>query len=117
MPETCDCSHETGPCYEHGTVLVVREGASLRTADGLALVRVNDCTECGAVLSSRDVAELKRLEGAERAGGWFANPDDQEAAFDLADHAEGGLPDHVRVYANDGYVIVRLHDDCPLLED
>jgi len=124
MPETCDCDDEYGPCEQHCTLLVSREGASLRTADELALVRVHDCVECGAVLSSRDTAELKRLERAlaeaydpHTGTAWFYEPADAEATFDLADRAEGSMPDHVRLYADDGYVIVRLHDDCPLLED
>ena len=40
MRRRCSCSWEDGPCELHGTYLVVREGASTRTADDLLMRRV-----------------------------------------------------------------------------
>lgn len=118
--QTCDCSDEYGPCENHCELLVSREGASLRTADELAMVRVQDCVDCGAELSKPDARSQVRLDAAlescrdESSGCAWLSESDQDAAFTLADQVESGLPDRVRLYADDGYVIVRLTDDCPL---
>lgn len=120
-PIVCECSDEYGPCEQHSTMLVSREGASLHTADELALIRASDCEDCGAAMTDSDSALYRRLtdqlaeDTDPRSGcGWFADPSDQEAAFELADRMEAGLPVSVRLYADDGYVIVRLSDECPL---
>ncbi len=120
---TCDCSDEYGPCEEHCEVLVVREGASLRTADELALVRCDDCLEVG-IYDAADPrrGDLTRLWAAlalsrdsTSACAWFDDPDDAQEARELTDSLESDLPEDVRLYSDDGYQIVRLTADCPLL--
>jgi hypothetical protein len=113
---TCDCSDEYGPCEQHCELLVVREGASLRTADELALVRCDDIIDVGdfpeADARRGDLArlwaalELSRTPGSGCA--WFCDPDDAEEAHELAARMEDDLPEDVRVYVDDGYRIVRL---------
>lgn len=43
----CECDEEYGPCEEHGDAVVIREGASTRTADDLLLLF---CTDAADVL-------------------------------------------------------------------
>ena len=120
MENTCDCDWDTGPCEQHGTVLVVREGASHRTADELALQLCHDLVDCGAELSPWGAFNLRQAD--ERAAQcrnphtgtmWF---DDDGTTLDalvtLADQLEADLG--IGVYHDDGYVIVRATDDCPL---
>lgn len=97
-------------------VLVVREGAALRTADELALVRCDDIIDVGDFPEADDRrGDLARLWTALEASrhpvsgcAWFDDPDNAEEAFKLADLLESDLPDGIRLYANDGYRIVRL---------
>ena len=119
---TCDCSEEYGPCEQHCDQLVSREGASSHTADELALIRIDDCVSVGAEMTAEQriafdalSAHLAIDENPRSGCAWFSNPDWEEEAFDLADAVESSLPDRVYLFADDGYVIVRLHDDCPLL--
>ena len=121
-PSECECSDEYGPCEQHGDTLVVREGASLHTADELALLLVSDLNDCGVVIGPNAVVELVRLQeilardtDPVSGCGWFADPDDAEAAQDLAQRTESNIG-NLWVVQNDGYVIVRPHDDCPLLD-
>lgn len=108
----CDCSDEYGPCEQHGDTLVVREGASLHTADELAMIEIDDLVSVGAELSAWGQAEYKRLEQA-LTDRWFDNPDDGEAARDLVTQLESNVAD-LWVIHDDGYRIVRPHADCPL---
>lgn len=48
---TCDCSEEFGPCEDHSELLVSREGASLRTADELSVLFIQDAVSLGVELS------------------------------------------------------------------
>lgn len=116
----CECSEEYGPCEDHGEVLVQRAGAAVRTADDLTLVLIGDLIGCGAELSAYGRLELERLERVaekcrDRVSGcmWFDDPDDAESACDLAWQLENYVADLV-VLHDDGYVIVRPSDDCPL---
>lgn len=120
----CDCSEEYGPCERHSTLLVVREGASLHTADELTLILAADCVECGAVLSADHAAQLAELNKRAKIDRdphsgcmWFTDPDDSESAQLIADTAESNLPDGIALFADDGYRIVRVSEDCPLRED
>jgi hypothetical protein len=117
---TCDCSDEHGPCEQHGDVLVAREGASLHTADELAIIEIGDLVSLGAELSVWGRAEYVRLavqleadRDATSGVAWFSDPDDGEAARALADQLESYVAD-LWIVHDDGYRIVRAHDDCPL---
>ena len=120
--EECDCSDEYGPCERHGTTLVIREGASQRTADSLLLLLCHDLIDCGAevsvwgqeVLDAADKAEENAMSKAGTS--WFlggAVEFDQVAT--LADQLEAATD--LVVIQDDGYRIVRPTDDCPLYAD
>lgn len=117
---TCECSDEYGPCERHGETLVVREGASQRTADDLTLVLIDDLLACGAELSAMGRFTLDELTAAaerdrDPVSGcmWFADSDVADAARDLAWQLENYVAD-LWVIHEDGYRIVRPSDDCPL---
>lgn len=117
---TCDCSEEYGPCELHGETLCQREGASLRTADDLVMVLIDDLVGCGAELSAWGREQYDRLSAQLESDrnpisgcGWFSNPDDGEAARSLADQLESYVAD-LCVIRDDGYRIVRPSDDCSL---
>lgn len=120
MSITCECSEEFGPCEDHGETLVVREGASLHTADELSMILIDDLVSVGAELSPWGRTERDRLSAALEASrdnvsgtAWFADPDDADAAHSLADQLEGYVAD-LWIIRDDGYRIVRPHADCPL---
>ena len=120
---TCGCSYEFGPCENHADYLVIREGASLHTANELSLLLADDLRDCGVVFSddqTRRYDELsKRLSAAENPTSgcaWFAEDDDAQAAHELAYELEIQA-DGLWMLSDDGYVIVRPHADCPLLDN
>ena len=120
MSDQCECSNEYGPCERHGKTLVVREGASLRTADELTLLLIEDLVSVGAELSATGRIDFKRLTDAlerdrnpETGTAWFSDPDDADAAQDLAFQVEQYVGD-LCVIRDDGYRIVRPSGDCPL---
>lgn len=111
---TCECSEEYGPCEDHGETLVVREGASTRTADESALCLIDDLVGLGAAELSPygavvvDQARAALDDGRDR-GSWidpdhYANLAEElyEVAFQLECSASGVL-----VFHDDGYRIVR----------
>jgi hypothetical protein len=117
---SCECSDEYGPCELHGQTLVIREGASQRTADDLTLVLIDDLVSVGAELSAFGRLELERLTAAaerdrDPVSGcmWFSDPDDADAARTLADQLESYVAD-LCVIHDDGYRIVKPAADCPL---
>lgn len=111
MSEQCGCSEEFGPCEEHGSVLVVREGASVRTADELALCFIGDALVLGASLSAygRDIYEQAGAALTEPCS-WIEDPDLAQALHDLAWQVEcsGEMPDDLMVVWDDGYVIYNV---------
>lgn len=130
---TCECDDEYGPCELHGTVLVQREGASTRTADESAVQYAEDAADLldevgGAVEGVREVdreviAEAwELLEGARRRGvAWFPEDDAGEmldTILRVGDALESDL--HALGYwtfRDDGYWVVKLSEDCPLLAE
>jgi hypothetical protein len=116
--EVCECSEDYGPCEQHSEVLVVREGASLHTADELAALLIHDLVDNGWAELSPFGADV--LRDADEAFGrgerWLEDATLQESLFSVADQVESAAAD-VWVTHDDGYVIVRPHDDCPLLAD
>lgn len=119
---SCDCSDEYGPCEQHADTLVVREGASLHTADELTLILIEDLVGCGVPLTDLERDELRFLNAQLSANtnphsgcGWFSAPDVADSARWLADRIESKA-NGLMVISDDGYVIVRPHPDCPLLD-
>ena len=121
----CDCSPEYGPCENHGEAIVIREGASTRTADELTMVLIGDLVGIGCELSAWGKAEYARLSAQlehdrdpHSGCAWFESESDQAAANDLAWQLEcsGEMPDRTMLVREDGYVIYQLTEDCPLLE-
>jgi hypothetical protein len=47
----------------------------------------------------------------------FAGRDDYEAAVWLSEELESTLGENICVFHDDGFVIMQLHNDCPLPED
>lgn len=118
----CGCSEEYGPCEGHADVLVIRQGAALRTADELSLLLVSDLIDCGVKLSEIDMATYSYLDDAltnaydpHTGLAHFADENDAQDASDLAQMVEQDS-DGLWIAHDDGYVISRPHDDCPLLE-
>lgn len=115
MPEerpSCECSHDYGPCEQHGTILVSREGAALRNPDEQIMQLIQDLLDVGAELSVFGREEYQRLSDNFHTGTF--TPEDFAAADWLATQLEGNI-DHWIIY-DDGYVIVSVNHDCPLLE-
>jgi hypothetical protein len=115
MPEdrpSCECSDEYGPCEQHGTVLVSREGAALRNPDEQVMQLIEDLLDVGAELSVAGREEYERLSENFHAGTFTS--DDFGGADWLATQLESTV-DHWVIY-DDGYVIVSANHDCPLLE-
>lgn len=122
----CYCSTDEGPCEEHMTVEVIREGSSLRTADELLSVFVWDATSLGVELSPWGKSTLTRYDEAladnERHGvAWL--PDGMEGLHDdmmgLVYQVETALATGDRsleVRWDDGYVIYEVTGG-PLEED
>jgi hypothetical protein len=122
MPEErpyCECSDEYGPCEQHGTILVSRDGAALRNPDEQVMQLIGDLLDVGAELSSWGHAEYLRLRDSlmpdEMDNNHFTYPEDYGCADWLATQLEGTIDAYV-ILQPDGYVIVDAHHDCPLLE-
>lgn len=116
----CDCSEEYGPCEMHCVQLAQREGASLRTADELCLVYLDDALgidpEClspyGLDVKLRAETALRELSDACMSN-WL---DDHQLADELRDvcwQVESHLD--AQTYWEDGYRIVKITGG-PLLE-
>lgn len=130
----CDCADEYGPCEDHGTVIVRREGASTRTADDLLYVYlcdvvdvIADATEGETVLSPWGADVLERagalLDQNESMGvRWFPEDESEGIMGELdtlryqLDASMGSLDQTIWSFWNDGFWIVEVHEDCPLLE-
>lgn len=134
MTDDCGCDDEYGPCEDHGTTLVIREGASTRTADDLLLLLCRDACELLRQITREDrvsswghelMCRAEDLLAAEDHHGcrWFPESDQGATADELMTlrsqlEAElSTLDAPVYVIENDGYVMVQLHDDCPLLDE
>lgn len=130
----CECSEDYGPCEEHGTAVVIRQGASTRTADELLLLFVEDASlilhDVGVELSPWADDVIHRAHGALDAVDEFTHcawlPEGtygdrlRDELTTLANQVEvdmGTLDIPHFTYWNDGYWIVRVHENCPLLED
>lgn len=113
----CDCTEEFGPCEQHSELFVSREGASLRTADELLTVFLNDAKDLGAELSpyGQDVltrADAALMEYAKENVSFSAWLDDAELQDELAtvvSQLETELYTlGYSIYWEDGYRIVKI---------
>ena len=107
----CECSEDYGPCELHCDLLAGREGASLRTADQLARVFVDDAVDAGVVLDAEDVAFLAEVDAALDAAedaclSTWLDDDLSQQLSDFARDVEGRL--EAWVIWDDGYRIVRV---------
>lgn len=120
----CDCSDEYGPCEQHCETLVVREGASTRTADELLSVFVHDAVSLGVTLSPWGQDVLMRYDTAldnnrHMGVAWLPDGSGLDDMMDtLRYQVEAELSAMgLMSYFEDGYIIVRPTPDCPLLEE
>jgi hypothetical protein len=116
----CECDQEYGPCEQHSTVLVSRDGAAVRNCDEHIMCLIDDLIGVGAELSAAGRVEHKQLTDSLVPDEWhgfrFTDVEDYEAAVWLSEQLESTLGENMCVFHDDGFVIVQLHDDCPLLE-
>jgi hypothetical protein len=128
----CECSEEYGPCEQHGTTVVIREGASLHTADELLLLF---CEDSALILHDAGTASTPWADDVVwRATSALSNVDEYTHCAWLPDDSAGErlrdelstLADQLNAdlstmdvphfsYWNDGYRIVMVAEDCPLL--
>jgi hypothetical protein len=115
----CECSDEYGPCEAHGETVVIREGASLRSADELCHEFLGDVASVLRSWPSDEYREAETRLGnalADSDGSWFDDPDDADECRDLVTNGEAALGDAgYMVIWDDGYRIVRPYAWCPLL--
>lgn len=125
----CTCTDEYGPCEFHGDTIVVREGASSRTADDLRHTFLTDVVSVIGEWPSDEYREAttrigNALADNERHGvRWLPDdsPDDNyplsDELGDLTTTAEGHLASAgYSVFWEDGYRIVRVTGG-PLTDD
>ena len=117
MTNECECSEEYGPCEQHSELFASREGSSLRTADELLSVFIDDAVSLGAELSPYGKDILLRADAAMQVSGPMSNwlPDTEEgyefrdALQTVANQVETELYTlGYSVYWEDGYRIVKI---------
>lgn len=116
----CECD-QYGPCEQHSTALVIRDGAAARNPDEYIMCLIDDLIGVGAELSPAGRVEHKQLTDSLVPDEWrglrFTDEDDHEAAVWLSEELESTLGENICVFHDDGFVIMQLHNDCPLPED
>jgi len=126
---SCGCDEDYGPCEDHCTVLVQREGASTRTADELAVLYCDDAVglleDIGGTVLATDLEIVRDawalLETERRHGvAWFPEDDAGEMLDEVLRLGDALMWDLLALgYAttwDDGFWIVQVHEDCPLLD-
>lgn len=113
VTEGCECNEDDGPCESHMETVVMREGASMRSADELSALFVDDAVSIGAELSATGEAMQRELnDTASWEGSWLRDPDTADAMRDLTNQLESDIatlddgPFYVRW--DDGYVIYKI---------
>lgn len=123
--EECECSEEFGPCELHLELFVSREGASLRTADELLSVFIDDAVTLGAGLSPYGKDIVFRADAAMTVDGpmsnWLPDTEDgyelRDALQTVANQMESELYTlGFSVYWDDGYRIIKITGG-PLFEE
>lgn len=117
MSACLECSEEYGPCELHGETLVQREGASLRTADELLVLYLDDMASIGqGELSPYGADVLARAESALEAArsphsgtAWIEDLDLVDELHTVVNQVESAS-DYL-TYWDDGYRIVRPCED------
>jgi len=108
MTEYCEICGDEGE-HEHEAV-VIREGASTRTADELDLQVIDDLVSLGAELSpwGADVLAKVRaaLDASDSPTAWLEDDGLRDDLDSLASQVECSMTDHVVIW-EDGYVIYR----------
>lgn len=119
--QECDCTEEYGPCEGHGVVLAQREGASLRTADELCVLFLDDALSIDpACLSPYGLDVKTRAEAALEAShdahlsSWLDDADLSDELRNVVGQVESYLD--AWTFWDDGYRIVQPSSDCPLLD-
>lgn len=115
----CDCSNEHGPCEQHCQVIIQREGASLRSADELAVQYLEDAQELVPDrLSPYGYGVLRRAQtDLAKSGAWLSQRTvTSDELYSLVDQVETevGVAGY-QTYREDGYSIVKITGG-PLLE-
>lgn len=90
-------------------IVCQREGASLRSADELALILIEDLVSLDAELSPYGCDIVAQAEAALVDSVWINDPDLAEALGDVARQIENTIGDYL-VKHDDGYIIVDLRD-------
>lgn len=125
----CDCGEDWGPCENHMDVIAQREGASTRTADDLVFVFLGDVLAAAEDPEIRQGAEVDtaRLRDSltywEEESRWddnmgcrWVSEDESAEIHEEMSVGESVLADlGLSVTWDDGYVIYRIHADCPLI--
>jgi len=116
---TCGCSIFDGPCDAHSVVLVVRDGAAVRTADQLLVEFLADAhsldTQC---LSAYGWDVFDRARAALLGESWFDDDGLRDEVTSVVYQVEEVLlSGDWWVTWSDGYVIRRVLDNCPLVTD
>lgn len=122
---TCGCTDEYGPCDAHGDILIVRDGASVRTADESAVLFIEDACSLGAALSPYGDDVLKRANEALEANrsqasgvAWLDDEGLHDEVMTVYGQVETELATlGIYTYQQDGYWMVRPSEDCPLTQD
>jgi hypothetical protein len=100
---------------------VIRDGAAARNPDEYIMCLIDDLIGVGAELSPAGRVEHKQLTDSLVPDEWrgfrFTDVEDYEAAVWLSEQLESTLGENICVFQDDGFVIMKLHNDCPLLED
>lgn len=115
----CDCSEEYGPCEKHSALIVVREGASLRTADELLSVFIDDAVALGAELSpyGKDIVfradAAMQAEGTNGMSNWLPETDEgyelRDALASIANQVETELDTlGYSTYWDDGFRVLKI---------
>lgn len=105
----CECSEDFGPCELHCEYLVTREGASLRTADELCLLFLEDAGSLEPLaipMSARELVLECEEDMQESGSSWLTDVDLADALRDTVQVVESRMTHSV--YWEDGYVILTV---------
>jgi len=112
-----DCSEEYGPCEKHSELITSREGASLRTADELCELFIEDAVALGAELSAYGRVIQARVNDKLSNESWLEDADLAEELRDVTNQMETELSTlGYSTYWDDGYRIIRVTGG-PLAEE
>lgn len=114
MTMECDCGEQYGPCETHCDLLALREGAPHRTADELAHVFLIDAADIIRGTDSELGGKVDAIAAQYDFSGWLEGENESQQLDDDMIMVESWLPAGTLCLWDDGYRLVRVHDDCPL---